>query len=85
MHGNAWQMIPLTEGDAMEGYMERCRIEYEQLCDRLDKLDAMLDGYRDGTLGFEPSCPLDALIRQADAMREYKASLEARNEIERMW
>ena len=27
----------------MEGYMERCRIEYEQLCDRLDKLDAMLD------------------------------------------
>ena len=28
----------------MEGYMERCRIEYEQLCDRLD---AMLDGYRD--------------------------------------
>ena len=40
-------MIPMREGDAMEGYMERCRIEYEQLCDRLDKLDAMLDGYRD--------------------------------------
>ncbi|MDD6636090.1 MAG: hypothetical protein PUE62_02550 [Coriobacteriaceae bacterium] len=26
----------------MEGYMERFRIEYEQLCDRLEKLDAML-------------------------------------------
>lgn len=55
----------------MEGYMERCRIEYEQLCDRLDKLDPMLDGYRDGTPGFDPSCMLEALMRLADAMREY--------------
>lgn len=54
-----------------ESLRGRYRIEYEQLCDRLDKLDAMLDRYRDGTPGFDPSCMLEALMRLADAMREY--------------
>lgn len=71
MRGHAWQMIQMTEGDAMEGYMERCRIEYEQLCDRLAKLDAMPDGYLDGTLGFEPSCPFD------DVPIEYRNAVKA--------
>lgn len=29
---------------SLEGCVGRCRIEYEQLCDRLAKLDDMLDG-----------------------------------------
>lgn len=69
----------------MEGYKERCRKEYEGLCERLEKLDAMLDKWNKGELDFDPACPKWLLLDQSDAMRNYKGCLEQRNKIEHMW
>lgn len=46
-----------------DDYRNRFRAEYYQLKIRLEHLNAMLDEYRKGTLGYEPDCPFDVLYR----------------------
>lgn len=68
-----------------DGYKKRCKREYDELCERIDKLMDMLGNWVDGELDFTPSCPMYLLERQLNAMIEYKQVLEARNYIEKMW
>lgn len=69
----------------MEDWKERCRDEHAQICSRLARLEAMIVRFHEGTLRFEPACPIGLLERQAAAMREYRDALEERNAIEHMW
>lgn len=66
-------------------WKERCKAEYDELCERCDKLGAMLTQYTYGTLDFEPNCPVWLLNEQWKAMDRYRQILEARNHIEHMW
>jgi hypothetical protein len=65
-----------------EDYKDRFKAEYHQVKTRYDKLDAMTVKYEAGTLGFEPSCPLDLLLRQKACMGNYIRTLKIRAEIE---
>ena len=65
-----------------EDYKERFKAEYYQTKIRYDKLDAMTVKYEAGTLGFEPSCPLELLLEQKKHMGNYIRSLKIRAEIE---
>ena len=65
-------------------YKERFKAEYYQLVERREKLTAMIDKYKAGTLEFTPDCPLELLIRQKAAMTAYKHVLEKRAEIEKI-
>ncbi|MBF9710361.1 hypothetical protein IHQ75_05190 [Bifidobacterium dentium] len=58
------------------------RGEYRKLADRADKLRDMLQRYADGTLDFEPACPIALLGRQIDVMDEYALILRRRASIE---
>ena len=68
-----------------EGWKDRCRDEFDELTTRIDRLQSMLDQWKDGTLGFTPNCPAYLLERQLAAMEEYRSVLIARNYIEHMW
>lgn len=70
--------VGMTSGD----YKDRFRAEYDQLCYRLDRLDALLEQYQNGTLTFTPACPYDLLLAQSEIMHDYKGVLEDRAEIE---
>lgn len=65
-----------------DDYKERFRAEYFQLKNRIEGLDKMLDGYRKGTLNFEPKCTLKMLDGQIGAMKIYRTHLEERAKIE---
>ena len=65
-----------------EDYKDRCRAEYYQLEDRIDKLANMLEKYKAGTLNFTPSCSYELLSYQLQTMNAYKRVLEERAEIE---
>lgn len=52
-------------------YKERMRVEYRELTARAGRLRDMLQRYADGTLDFEPTCPITLLSRQLDVMDEY--------------
>lgn len=65
-------------------YKERFKAEYYQLVERREKLAAMIDKYKAGTLYFTPDCPIELLIRQKVAMTAYKHVLEKRAEIEKI-
>ena len=65
-----------------DDYKERFRAEYLQTKIRYDKLDAFTVKYEAGTLGFEPSCPLDLLLKQKAYMGNYIRTLKIRAEIE---
>ena len=67
-----------------EDYKERFKAEYYQTKIRYDKLHKMLIKYEAGTLGFEPSCPLEILEKQACYMGNYLKTLEIRAEIEKI-
>ena len=67
-----------------ECYKKRFRAEYWQLRIRVEKLTILVMKYREGTLGFEPSCSLGILENQLDAMQRYLALLELRAEIEKV-
>lgn len=69
----------------MEDYKNRMRDEYEGLCGRLERLEAILAKEKDGSLEFELSCPVTLLEAQAMSMRVYKGCLERRNDIEHAW
>ena len=65
-----------------DDYKERFKAEYHQLAIRLDKLDKMLEKHENGTLEFEPTCPISLLVEQRDAMADYLCILEEGAEIE---
>ena len=66
----------------MEGYKKRMQKEYNELGERIIRLENMLNKQRKGELEFEFDCPIDLLERQLDAMREYFKILEERAAIE---
>lgn len=66
----------------MSDYKTRMADEYRQLVDRSEKLRTMLTKQADGTLGFEPTCPIGLLRHQLDVMDEYANILRRRAEIE---
>ena len=63
-------------------YRERMAAEWAQVKIRLRRLQEMLDAYREGKLGFEPTCPITLLREQALVMQEYVDILEKRAELE---
>lgn len=63
-------------------YGERMRVEYRELTARAGRLRDMLQRYADGTLDFEPTCPITLLSRQLDVMDEYAVLLRHRAKIE---
>lgn len=64
------------------GYQDRMRVEYRDLTARAGRLRDMLQRYADGTLDFEPTCPISLLSRQLDVMDEYALILRRRANIE---
>lgn len=64
------------------GYKDRMRVEYRELTARAGRLRDMLQRYADGTLDFEPVCPISLLSRQLDVMDEYALILRRRANIE---
>lgn len=67
-----------------EDYKERFKAEYYQTKIRYDELHKMIIKYEAGTLGFEPTCPIDKLEDQAYYMDYYLKTLEVRAEIEQI-
>ena len=66
-------------------YKERMKIEYDELCERIEKLYKILSDWYAENLDFEPACPLYLLEKQLEAMQEYKNVLEERNCFEKAW
>lgn len=73
-----------ADGATASDYKERMRVEYQELTGRADRLRDMLQRYADGTLDFEPVCPISLLSRQLDVMDEYALILRRRAGIERI-
>lgn len=71
-----------ADGATASDYKERMRVEYQELTGRADKLRDMLQRYADGTLDFEPVCPIGLLSRQLDVMDEYAVLLRHRAKLE---
>ena len=65
-----------------DGYNERFKAEFLQLQIRIDKLEKMLKGYREGTLDFKPKCSYELLHKQLVFMRAYMEALDVRADIE---
>ena len=63
-------------------WQQRFVIEYEELADRAEKLQAMLDKYDAGLLDFTPQTPIGMLRAQLSIMCAYMSILEERAEIE---
>ena len=63
-------------------FKERFRAEYFQLKLRLEGLDKMLIGYKNGTLNFKPTCSYDLLKSQSRIMGIYLDILKDRADIE---
>ena len=61
-----------------EDYKDRVKAEYYQLKIRIEKLEAMLKKYDEGTLEFTLNCPVELLRQQLDYMVNYKMILEQR-------
>ena len=61
-----------------QDYKDRMLGEYAELSLRLERLGTMLTRHDNGTLDFEPACPIDLLKNQADIMAQYKNILEER-------
>lgn len=63
-------------------FKERTKAEYYQLKIRKEKLEAMLEKYRNGTLDFTPNCSYDLLHEQLIYMNSYLRVLKERAKIE---
>ena len=63
-------------------FKERFKAEYFQLTIRREKLEAMLEKYKAGTLPFTPNCSYELLYAQAIYMEQYQHILEERARIE---
>ena len=66
----------------MEEYKQRMVDEYRETRNRYDKLHRMLVMHDAWRLSFTPSCPIQLLREQAEAMGRYLYILEVRAEIE---
>lgn len=66
----------------MEPWEERFITEYNELRDRILKLDRMLQKWEIGKLDFEPKSPKMLLQRQLEVMAEYLDILDSRARIE---
>ena len=65
-----------------EDYKDRFKAEYFQVKTRFDKLCAMYSHMKNGTLDFEPTCPIEIYTKQLDAMAQYVDILEKRARLE---
>lgn len=65
-------------------YRQRFEAEYYQLEIRIEKLSKLIRQYETGTLEFTPSCSLELLKYQRQAMHEYLHALKLRAEAERI-
>ena len=65
-----------------DDYKDRFKAEYFQTKNRCEKLDIMIDHMIDGSLDFQPKCPIYILIKQLETMSEYLDILTARAQIE---
>ena len=65
-----------------EDYKDRFKAEYWQVRARFDKLCIMHSRMKDGTLDFEPTCPIEIYTKQLDAMVQYVDILEERARLE---
>lgn len=65
-------------------YKARFVGEYVELKIRYNKLHKMLIKHEAGTLGFEPTCDISILEKQAYHMGNYLKQLEIRAEIEKI-
>ena len=63
-------------------FKERFKAEYFQLVIRKEKLEAMLEKYKAGTLSFTPNCSYELLYEQVVYMKQYQRILEVRARIE---
>ena len=61
---------------------ERFKAEFLQLQIRIDKLERMLKGYREGTLDFKPNNSYELLHKQLVFMKAYMEVLDVRANIE---
>lgn len=65
-------------------YRERFIAEYWQTKHRYDRLHNMVVEYEAGVLNFKPSCPIELLKDQKNAMGKYLYALEVRARIEKI-
>ena len=63
-------------------FKERFKAEYYQLVIRKEKLEAMLEKYKAGTLPFTPNCSYELLYEQVVYMKQLQRILEERARIE---
>lgn len=63
-------------------YNNRFKAERYQLDIRINKLQAMLEKYRDNKLDFVPKCSYELLSKQLNAMIQYRDCLLEREIIE---
>lgn len=63
-------------------YKDRFKAEYYQVKIRVEKLDKLLQDYRDDKLDFIPSSPIYLLHGQLIDMKKYMSRLELRAEAE---
>ena len=76
------ELLDTVELMVSDNYKNRMKAEYLQTKIRYDKLHKMIVKYESNTLNFEPSCSLELLKKQANAMGQYLYYLECRAEIE---
>ena len=65
-----------------DDYNNRFRAEYYQLEVRIDKLQTMLEKYKNNQLDFTPKCSYELLSKQLEAMIQYRDCLLERSIIE---
>lgn len=63
-------------------YKERFEAEYLQLDIRIKKLQSIVDMFHNNELDFKPTCGIELLENQLDAMKSYRLILEKRMNIE---
>jgi len=63
-------------------YKIRVVFEYHELKERIKKLHSFIISIQNGEPKYETPTPIDILIKQENAMREYQKALEKRAEYE---
>ena len=67
-----------------QDYKERFKAEYYQTKIRKEKLSNLITRWEEGTLPFDPTCPIWLLLRQETRMEAYLEVLEQRAKIEKI-
>lgn len=63
-------------------YEDRFKAEYYQTKIRIEKLESIIEKYKDNKLDFEPKCTLELLAKQYKSMVDYLFILEHRARVE---